>query len=299
VHIAASGIGRCVLVIKDSQHQSYRLEVLDRANPMPIRVFPLHSPPHAIALSQNDNLIATKYSRCVDIYDVATGGHIRHALPSIKSRVSPGNHVVCFSPDSLAVSASTRYEPEKVITYWSPCFEPAKAVSCETANPTGFPGDNGLSAVLCSPPFPHMSGAAAFVASFTEKGAPLVCNLSLASSRSAGSRVRPIHDPKGRVGTRIHCAALSPSGNAIALVNQRNDVFFIDSCWTGASEPKRVATVKRNVSVVKEVAVGMPSNDEANLFWLEKGKGVLVTVGKGGGKSKPISLDVVSDLANG
>jgi hypothetical protein len=57
-------------------------------------------------------------------------------------------------------------------------------------------------------------------------------------------------------------------------------------------EPRRVGTVKRSVSVIKEVELGMPSVDEENIFWVEKGKGMLVTMGKGGGKTKPVELVV-------
>jgi hypothetical protein len=85
------------------------------------------------------------------------------------------------------------------------------------------------------------------------------------------------------------------------LLNQRNDVFWVDDCWAGgggeSGEPRKVATVKRAVSVVKDVVMGMPSNDEVNIFWTEKRtKGILVTVGKGGGRGKPVTLEVVRDL---
>ena len=36
----------------------------------------------------------------------------------------------------------------------------------------------------------------------------------------------------------------------------------------------------------------MPGKDEVNVFWVEKGKGVLVTVGLGGGKSRPVEIGV-------
>ena len=53
-----------------------------------------------------------------------------------------------------------------------------------------------------------------------------------------------------------------------------------------------MCTVKRSVGVMREVEMGMPTSDEVHLFWVEKAKGILVTMGKGGGKSKPIELGV-------
>lgn len=38
--------------------------------------------------------------------------------------------------------------------------------------------------------------------------------------------------------------------------------------------------------------MGMPSSDEVHVFWIERGHGKLVTVGKLGGQSKPLGLDV-------
>lgn len=306
IHMAAGGVKRCVLAAKDAQ-QAYRLEVFEPPSTAPVRSFPLHSPPHALALSQNDALIAAKYSRCVDIYHISSGSHVRHPLPSPRSRATPGNHQITFSTDSMSFAASTRYEPEKVITYWSPCFDPSKGLSIETSNPTGFPGDNGLSSLLCSSPPTPTTPPCAFLSSFTEKGVPLHLTFKSPTSSSTTTRARPLRDPKGRIGTRIHHAALSPSGNSIAFLNQRNDVFWVDDCWTTSSnsvtsEPRRVATVKRNVGVVREVVMGMPSNDEVNLFWMEKGglgAGVLGTVGRGGGKGKPVVVDVRRDLGCG
>ena len=43
---------------------------------------------------------------------------------------------------------------------------------------------------------------------------------------------------------------------------------------------------------MRDVELAMPNSDEVHLFWLEKGKGMLVTMGKGGGKTKPIELVV-------
>ncbi|KPI37495.1 uncharacterized protein AB675_10265 [Cyphellophora attinorum] len=304
VHIAAGGIKRFALVVKDTYQQTYRLEILEPSRQQEsVRTFPLHSPPHALALSQNDSLIAAKYSRCVDIYAVESGSHVRHALPSARSRAAPGNHLVCFAPNSQSFAAATRYEPEKVITYTSPCFDPSKGAYIETANPTGFPGDNGLSSLLFSSSHASGSSSVAFLSSFTEKGAPLFLSLKPPppGSLMSASRARAIRDPKGRIGTRVHHAALSPGGNSLVLLNQRNDMFWIDDCWAGGGggggEPRKVATVKRGVSVVKDVVMGMPSNDEVNMFWTEKGtKGILVTVGKGGGRGKPVTLEVVRDL---
>jgi hypothetical protein len=56
--------------------------------------------------------------------------------------------------------------------------------------------------------------------------------------------------------------------------------------------PIKIGQVKRQTSVKREVEVAMPGKDVVNVFWVEKGKGVLVTVGLGGGKSSPVEIGV-------
>lgn len=234
-------------------------------------------------MSRNDKLVAAKFSRTVKIFQIEDGATFRHELPPSKSRSGRGNHLVTFSVDSLSFVASTRYEPEKVVTYWSECTNSSNARVMESSAPTGFPGDNGLSSLLCS----STKTRGVFLSTFTEKSSPVFH--SMGSSKSSS---RLIHDSKGSIGTRIHHSALCPNGTNIVLVNQRNNVFWVDDCWSPISEPRRVGTLKKSIGVTREIEMGMPNSDEVNLFWIEKGKGMLVTMGRGGGKTKPIELVV-------
>ena len=86
-------------------------------------------------MSRNDQYIAIKFSRCVFIYEIMTGGTFYHELPTLSGRSGRGNHLVTFATDSLSFTASTRYEPEKVITYWSECTNNSKAKSVESSAP--------------------------------------------------------------------------------------------------------------------------------------------------------------------
>ncbi len=295
---AAGGRRRCALVVKGisvstrswelvsdntEAEQEYRMEIYEGSCDVPLRGWKMESQPYAIAVSRDDNLVAAKFSKFVRIFEIDSGKTLQHTLPKPKSRSGRGNHLVTFSTDSLSFMAATRYEPEKVVTYRSEYNNAAKATSVESTAPTGFPGDNGLSSLICS----SSSAQAAFLTTFTEKASPTF--LSLKGSKPF---CRPILDPKGRIGTRVHHAALCPLGSNLVMLNQRNDLYWLENCWTGAKEPRRVCTVKRSVGVMREVEMGMPTSDEVHLFWVEKAKGILVTMGKGGGKSKPIELGV-------
>lgn len=305
VCLAAGGKKRCAVVVKGvsvstrswevvsnntESGQEYRIEVYEGSCDVPVRDWKMESQPHAIAMSRNDNLIAAKFSKTVRIFEVESGNVFQHTLPKPKSRAGRGNHLVTFSTDSLSFVATTRYEPEKVVTYRSECNSASKATVVESSAPTGFPGDNGLSTLICS----SSNAQAAFLTTFTEKASPAFLSL-----KGPKPSARPVLDPKGRIGTRIHHAALCPMGVNLVLLNQRNDLFWIEDCWTGIKEPRRVGTVKRSVAVMKEVEIGMPNSDEVHLFWVEKGKGVFVTMGKGGGKAKPIELIVNLEMLLG
>ena len=302
---AAGGRKRCSLVIKGisvstrswevvsnntESGQEYRMEVYEGSCDVAMRQWKMESQPHAIAVSRNDKLVAAKFSKFVRIFEIDSGNTFQHTLPKPKSRAGRGNHLVTFSTDSLSFVATTRYEPEKVVTYRSECNNASKATVVESSAPTGFPGDNGLSSLICS----SSNTQAAFLTTFTEKAAPAFLSL-----RASKTSARSVQDPRGRIGTRIHHAALCPQGANLVMLNQRNDLFWIEDCWTGIKEPKRVGTVKRSVAVMREVEMGMPSSDEVHLFWVDKGKGVLVTMGKGGGKAKPIELIVNLEMLLG
>jgi hypothetical protein len=144
-------------------------------------------------------------------------------------------------------------------------------------------GDDGLSSIV-------VSENSAFLTTFTEKGYPVY--LTLLSAR-ASSRV--LRDKNQQVGSRIHSTALCATGQNLVLINDRNEVFWIETPFGKERAPTRVGSIKRDKSVKREVEIAMPDSNEAFVFWIYKGKGVLVRMGKGEGKSKPIELDIDLD----
>jgi hypothetical protein len=132
---------------------------------------------------------------------------------------------------------------------------------------------------------------AAFLTTFTEKGHPTF--LSLAPPHPSS---RLLRDNNGQIGTRIHSAALCAAGTNLVLINQRNEVYWLEDCFTGLQEPRRVRKIARSKSISQDVEVGMPNSDEVHVFWIEKGRGMLVRMGKGGGMTKAVELVVDMDV---
>lgn len=114
-------------------------------------------------------------------------------------------------------------------------------------------------------------------------------HLSLSETRPS---VRPLRDKGQHVGSRVHRAVLCPTGENLVLMNDRNEIFWISTPFGREQAPMRVASIKRARSVRREVEMAIPGRDEVHVFWIEKGKGVLVTVGRNGGRSKPAELNV-------
>lgn len=79
------------------------------------------------------------------------------------------------------------------------------------------------------------------------------------------------------------------------MLNDRNELFWINNPFDKEQPPSRVGSIKRAKSVKKEVVIAIPDTDEVHVFWIEKRKGVLVTMGRFGGKSKPIDLNIDMD----
>jgi len=75
-------------------------------------------------------------------------------------------------------------------------------------------------------------------------------------------------------------------------MNDRNDVFWLVNPFGKEQVPSRVGSIRRTRSVKRDVELAMPSSDEVHIFWIERGRGILVTMGKSGGKSKPMDINL-------
>lgn len=108
-----------------------------------------------------------------------------------------------------------------------------------------------------------------------------------------------LRDNNKQIGARIHRATLCAAGTNLAIINQRNDIYWVLDAFNIEKGARRVTNIKRPVSVKRDVELGMPSSDEVHVFWIDKGQGKLVTVGRLGGKSKPVELNIdMSQLAS-
>jgi hypothetical protein len=107
--------------------------------------------------------------------------------------------------------------------------------------------------------------------------------------------VRRFRDQNQQIGSRIHRAATCSTGQNLVLMNDRNEIYWITNPFGSEASPVRIGVIKRIKSVKREVEIALPTSDEVYTFWVDKGKGVLTAMGRFGGKSKPISINLDMD----
>jgi hypothetical protein len=95
--------------------------------------------------------------------------------------------------------------------------------------------------------------------------------------------------PQGKPDTRIQCAAFSPTGRELALVNSRGYVYYVSSLDSSPMDIKRVATSKEFIARSCAYAMAfmaLPEGDAIVLGWAEPGKS------QGFVKKLPVKYDV-------
>jgi hypothetical protein len=111
------------------------LRIFQGASQTPIHEIELEQVPFKMALSSNDHYLALKFGNYVRIFDILNGTFFHHKMPVQNGRCGPNDHLIAFSTDGLSFIASTRFEPEKVISYFSNCQDPSNGSSVESNAP--------------------------------------------------------------------------------------------------------------------------------------------------------------------
>ncbi|KAI9893088.1 MAG: hypothetical protein M1814_000635 [Vezdaea aestivalis] len=282
VLMAAGGTVKSAVISRVNANTVLSVFQADKSHPT--TTWRIEAAPYSLAVSRNDQFVALKFSRTVQIYETSSGEIFKHDLPAMKAKAGKGNHLVSFSLDSDSFITSTRYEPERVLTHWSLCKQPNVNNKIETHAPYGHVNDGGLSSLI----YADTKREVAMVTTFTEKGYPTILRLS------SPPNPQLLPDIKSRIGSRVHKSAICPEGDNIALITQSNEIHWMQNAFGRGSSMEQVARIKRRNSVLREVELAMPRRDELHIFWIdkEKARGTLVTVGRSGGKSNPAHLTV-------
>lgn len=91
--------------------------------------------PVKLAVSNNDHYVAVKFENYVRVLDTLNGRTFHHKLATQTGRSGPNDHLITFSTDCLSFIASTRHEPEKVVSYFCECQSPANGKTVDSSAP--------------------------------------------------------------------------------------------------------------------------------------------------------------------
>jgi hypothetical protein len=83
------------------------------------------------------------------------------------------------------------------------------------------------------------------------------------------------------LGTQIQCAAYSPSGLKLILVNDKNQIFSVQrrsDAWRVEEIANRQRVRKPIVTREDMMAIAMPNEDTIHIFWIKGKEWVLETI---------------------
>jgi hypothetical protein len=211
-----------------------------------------------------------------------------HVQYHTECRECPSVDTLSFSYDGLVLLASTRNSKNGIIQIWSwrfPFLSFQELLSCRYHVPLHESEDNGVtSAIFRSSPAGEENLIC--ITTWTQSGLPVLVQ----PEGGHRSDIKPdISSREGRLGTRIQCAAFSPSGRALAMVNDKGNLYQISSLNSNPMQIRRMATSKESTTRSDAFAMAfmtLPDEEVIVLAWADSSKGT------GFVKKIPLALSV-------
>ncbi|KAK4194435.1 hypothetical protein QBC40DRAFT_33483 [Triangularia verruculosa] len=202
----------------------------------------------SIAIDREENYVAVGFENAtVRFFKAKTSEPPRedrlHALSHRDCRGCPSVDTLAFSQDGLALLASTRSPKTGLVQTYSwrfPFHAFQELTTCRYSIPLHESEDNGLTAAIFRP---GSDGEETLVCitTWTQSGTPVLIQ------PQDGHRSEIKTDVSGRhakLGTRIQCAAFSPSGRELVLVNDKGHVFQVSNLNSSPMDIRRIAASK-------------------------------------------------------
>lgn len=167
--------------------------------------------------------------------------HLRSSHRDCRS--CPPVDTLSFSSDGLNLLASTRSMKNGIIQLYSwrfPFEEFGELINCRYTVPLHELEDGGVSSAI------FRSGTRGednliCITTWTRSGVPVLFQ----PSDGHRTDIRPDSTSHhGKLGTRIQCAAFSPTGRELAMVNDKGHLYHITNLNSSLVEVKRVAVSK-------------------------------------------------------
>lgn len=236
---------------------------------------------HSLCIDPKENYVAVGFDNSiVRMYKTARTeepreDHLHSKYANHKDcKNCPPVDTLSFSNDGNNLLASTRSPKNGMIqiyTWRFPFDHFAELASCRYHVPLHESEDNGVSSAIFRT---GQLGEENIVCmtTWTQSGIPILVQPQ-DGHRCEVKTEAPSH--QGKLGTRIQCAAFSPSGQELAMVNHNGHVYHISGLSSSPMDIRRVATSKELTSKSNCFAMTfMTFSDEVFivLAWAEPGK---------------------------
>ena len=201
-----------------------------------------------IAIDRQENYVVVGFENCVvRFFKTVNTEQPRedrlHSLYHQDCKGCPSVETLAFSNDGLALLASTRHPKSGIIQIYCWRFPFAsfqELTSCRYLVSLHESEDNGISSAILR------SGADGednliCLTTWTQSGTPALIQ------PHDGHRSEIKTEPSGRhgrLGSRVQCAAFSPSGRELAMVNDKGYLYHISSLNSSPVDIRRLATSK-------------------------------------------------------
>jgi hypothetical protein len=188
----------------------------------------------------------------------------------------PSVDTLAFSHDGLALLASTRSAKTGIIQLYLwrfPFLKFQELTACRYHVPLHESEDNGLSSALFRTG-PEGESGLICVTTWTQSGAPILVQSQGGHRSAIRSDVTGRH---GKLGNRIQCAAFSPTGTELAMVNDKGHLYQVSNLNSSPIDIKRLSTSKELTAKSNSFSMGyMTLGDEESivLAWADSSKAI-------------------------
>ncbi|KUJ09208.1 uncharacterized protein LY89DRAFT_740943 [Mollisia scopiformis] len=284
----------CVLAAVTKMHLAYIIGTRDQkltlrivnlisASATPIE-YRMPSSPwcHSLAICPRENYVVVGFDNAiVRFYNTSRSEEPREDRLHIRSshrdcRACPPVNTLSFSNDGLNLLASTRSAKNGIIQVYSwrfPFEEFGELANCRYHVPLHESEDGGVSTVT----FRSGNGGEEnlmCVTTWTQSGIPVLFQPS-DGHRSDIRTDSTTH--QGKLGSRIQCAAFSPTGRELAMVNDKGHLYHITNLNSSPIEVKRIAISKELTTKSDWYAMtymSLPDEEAIVLVWADASKAV-------------------------
>lgn len=207
----------------------------------------------SIAIDRNENYVVIGFENSIVRFFKTTNTqqpredrlHRHYPQPHPKDcKGCPPVDTLAFSNDGMVLLASTRNPKSGLIQIFGwrfPFNAFEELTSCRYAVPLHESEDNGTSAAIFRSGGAELEADLICITTWTQSGTPVLVQ------PLDGHRSEIKTDQTGRhskLGSRIQCAAFSPSGRELAMVNDKGHLYQISSLNSSPMDIRRLATSK-------------------------------------------------------